>query len=104
MAKTESVDCSDREGWTALHKAAANGKADILRSLLAQGSNVNAQTKNGRTPLYLAAVDGNEECVMLLLANDADPGIKNEEGRAAGEVAKLFNHHAVLELIRGERK
>eukprot|EP00960_Hanusia_phi_P001275 35531-Hanusia_phi.AAC.1 len=94
----------DGEGWSPLHKAAANGRTEQLRKLIALGAQVNSRTKNGRTALYLAAVDGSEECVELLLANEADPSIRNEEGRSAEEVARLFCHHGVVALLRGERK
>ena len=48
------------DGWTALHKAAEMGNAQLVEKLLAAGADVHAHTlpdgvrKNGATPLDLA--------------------------------------------------
>jgi hypothetical protein len=73
---------NDACGYTAVHFAAWDNKADILEFLLEKGANPNAVgLEDGLTPLYLAAVNGNFASVELLLKYKADPNIVlNGEG------------------------
>ncbi len=56
---------------TPLAQAAAGGREDIVRMLLAQGSDINAGNSHGQTPLHLAADQGNSGVVKLLLEQGA---------------------------------
>ena len=55
---------------TPLHTAARNGNVEIVRILLANGSDVNVKNADGKTPLHLAVEEGYEE-IVALLANAA---------------------------------
>jgi ankyrin repeat protein len=46
-----------KDGWTALHLAAARGYADIARLLVHRGADPDARDAQGRTPLQVAAGD-----------------------------------------------
>lgn len=62
----------DIEQRTALMSAASDGKADILRYLLAAGSPVDARMKNGNTA-FSCAIDGNHvECAQILMEAGAE--------------------------------
>lgn len=41
-------------GWTALHYAASNGDAELVKFLIKHGANVNKATGEGSSPLFLA--------------------------------------------------
>jgi hypothetical protein len=49
------VECTDKDGFTALIKAAANGHADCVRRLIQAGADTNAQGHSGETAMIRAA-------------------------------------------------
>lgn len=49
------VDCTDEEGNTALHFAAASGHEHLVRFLLRKGASVDSRNNYGWTPLMQAA-------------------------------------------------
>jgi hypothetical protein len=75
-----------RGEWTALHAAAAGGRADCVAALLALGANSTAATAAGYTPLHAAAAAeddaGGAECAAALAAAGADPRARNADGDA----------------------
>jgi hypothetical protein len=50
-----AIDAKDREGKTALAKAAEADKLPLVRLFLERGANVNARAVDGSTPLFYAA-------------------------------------------------
>jgi len=52
--------------WTALHYAAANGDAELVKYLIKHGANVNKATGEGSSPLFLAKLGGYDEVVKIL--------------------------------------
>ncbi len=61
-------------------KSAARGDLVTVRSLLAQGADVNAKDKNGNTALIEAARTGKAEVVTALVAASADLNAQNKDG------------------------
>lgn len=84
---------------TALKHAAAAGKADIVRVLLARGADMEWGDICGQTAIEYAAANGHEECVRLLL----NAGAKRY--RQALMSAALSGKHAVVDYLlkRGVR-
>uniref|UniRef100_UPI0037E7BF9A ankyrin repeat domain-containing protein SOWAHC n=1 Tax=Semicossyphus pulcher TaxID=241346 RepID=UPI0037E7BF9A len=77
-------------GFTCLHWAAKQGKAELLSQLLtfAKDSNipvnVNVRSSAGYTPLHLAAMHGHTQVVRVLLSDwEADPEARDYSGRRA---------------------
>lgn len=70
-----------RHGAAALHGAGADGRLDLLRTLLDAGVPVDARTTAGTTSLMHAAGAGKVEAVRLLLARDADRDAHDADGR-----------------------
>lgn len=65
----EAATSGDVADWAAIHYAASNGNAELLKFLIKNGANVNAVTADGKTPLSLAG--SNTEIAELLKAAGA---------------------------------
>ena len=86
LAKGAKPGRPEAEGTTPLMAAAQHGHADVARTLVDAGADVNAKregTQRGRTALIDAAWSGRTEIVRLLLAKRADPNAKAETGATA---------------------
>jgi uncharacterized protein len=59
------VNATDQTGWTPLMEAAAKGRTEVVKTLLAYGADVNARTKKSWTALQVTP-KGNTEIVRLL--------------------------------------
>jgi ankyrin repeat protein len=55
-----------------LFQAASGGELETVRSLIADGANVNAKDPEQETPLMYAAAKGRAEIVKLLIHKGAD--------------------------------
>lgn len=75
------VDCTDDQGWTALHLAAYAGSNEVVRILIDAGSDINALVDRPEgsplknSPLHLAAKNGQIEVVRTLAST---PGIDRD--------------------------
>jgi ankyrin repeat protein len=58
LSNDSKVDNVDMHGMSALHYAAREGHADIVRCLMQNNSKVDAKDKNGCTPLILCCRAG----------------------------------------------
>lgn len=81
---------ADARGRTVLHAAAANGRSDVVKLLIAFGADVNAFTEgqcgsNGPTALHLAARCGSAAACKALLAAGADA----DASRCCGSSASM---------------
>ena len=85
-----AIDAKDREGKTALAKAAEADKLPVVRLLLERGANVNARAVDGSTPLFYAAEQDRGAVVALLLERGADPNLPGRKGLRA-LAAAAFN-------------
>uniref|UniRef100_A0A3Q2YS06 Sosondowah ankyrin repeat domain family member C n=1 Tax=Hippocampus comes TaxID=109280 RepID=A0A3Q2YS06_HIPCM len=77
-------------GFTCLHWAAKQGKAELLSQLLKFAKdngvavNVNVKSGAGYTPLHLAAMHGHTQVMRVLLSDwEADPDVRDYSGRRA---------------------
>ncbi|HUV66084.1 MAG TPA: ankyrin repeat domain-containing protein, partial [Sedimentisphaerales bacterium] len=68
-----AVNEKEADGGTALLYAAAGGRKEAAKLLLARGANVNVQATDGMIPLHAAVFCSDDaETVKLLIANGAD--------------------------------
>ncbi|KAK3930791.1 Tonsoku-like protein [Frankliniella fusca] len=79
----------NEKGETKLHTACIAGNEKAVRTLLAQGCEVNATDNAGWTPLHEAANHGFLDIVELLLENGAN--INHRGGAAAGGITPLYD-------------
>jgi uncharacterized protein len=75
-----AVDAKDREGATALARAAQAGKIAVAKLLIDRGAGLNARAVDGSTPLFYAAEADRAAMVRLLLEKNADPDIPGRKG------------------------
>ena len=75
-----AIDAKDREGKTALAKAAEADKLPLIRLLLERGAIANARAVDGSTPLFYAAEQDRGAAIALLLEGGADPNLPGRKG------------------------
>ncbi len=73
-------EAGNREGWTALHRAAYNGRTTTAEVLLQNSASTNCLTAQGDTPLHLACRNNHLPLVHLLLEWKARPRLCNASG------------------------
>ena len=89
-------------GNTALHDAARNGHASVVRSLAARGGRaaVDARDNYKQTPLHWAARNGRPATAQVLLEAGADAALKNSIGVTALDLAVSRGKPEVAACIR----
>lgn len=92
--------CTDGEGRTPLHIAAADGQTATCSLLLTIGGlraqGLEMRTASGITALHLAAQSGHGEVCGLLLGASAEPAAIAPEGRTALHLASMAGHEAAV--------
>jgi len=78
----ESINEYDDQGFTPLHWAAITGNADIAKSLILAGADIDSKTNNEErfTPLYGAALNGRSSVLRLLVDFGANIDAKTSSG------------------------
>jgi cytohesin len=94
----------DKDGVTALMKAAATGRAEVVRLLLEHGAKINLADKRGRTALMHAAEgEGRQyriDAIPLLLARGADTRKRDKLGLTALDIATELGHRYAVDLLK----
>ncbi len=90
----------NKDGWSPLHYAAANGNNNIVKMLLLRDAFVNAASPNGTTPVMMAAEAGHIYTVKLLYDNGADLTITNQQKLSAIDFANMNQNKAIAEGIQ----
>lgn len=83
-----------------LHAALAGGSADVVRTLIAHGADVNARQQGGYTPLHAAASNGRVDILHSLIAAGADLTAKTDAGKTAFGLAFDNNREEAIDLLR----
>jgi len=88
---------------TLLFHAVRTGKADVVRTLIENGANVNFSNIQGETPLWLAIDKVNNEfnhdVIKLLLDNNADFNFANNRGMTLLHQAVIIGDLTVVEWL-----
>ena len=97
-----TADLADLYGFTALHKAANCGHAEVCRILVKNGASYSARDKANMTPLLLAAAQGRVGAVTVLLESGASADSRGAEGATALAVAAAQGRTgACIALLKG---
>ncbi|MBF0499156.1 MAG: ankyrin repeat domain-containing protein [Candidatus Riflebacteria bacterium] len=80
LRKGALSEIRDNKGRTPLHRAAENGRNEIIELLQAKGGDINAQSKDGDTPLHLALKNRKPKTANLLISLGANVKIRNQQG------------------------
>jgi len=82
---TEIIELLRQHGATMgtqpLIQAVTVQKLDRVKSLLAEGAEVNVKLKSGQTPFLIACQKGNKEIVEVLLEKGAETDVKTDSGQ-----------------------
>lgn len=98
-------NAKDRNGWTALHHVAGEGRDHSIRALLENGADPNIQTEDsGRTALHYATSGGHLSSVKLLCENGGDPKVKDKKGLNVLEYATVEKKLDVVEYLKSISK
>lgn len=90
------------DGYTRLIWASWCGDVALVKSLLAEGADVNAKDSLGQTALMHACDPAdNGNVIVALLEEGADASIKSNKGRAALEIAKSKGHKEQVKILTG---
>lgn len=91
----------NRPGWTALHYAAINGNAKVVRMLLEASAYVDAESPDDKmTPIMLAAMRGRVGAVAVLRDEGADLSLKNKDGLTAMDLALRYGQKEVMAVLQ----
>eukprot|EP01047_Picozoa_sp_COSAG01_P089156 COSAG01_NODE_21331_length_907_cov_0.798267_2_plen_122_part_01 len=79
-----NATAKDKNGATALILAAYEGKAAVVRTLLAwEDTEIEAKDTDGDTAFLAACFQGNVECMDALLKEGCDPTVRNNNDETA---------------------
>ncbi|KAF8785600.1 Integrin-linked protein kinase like protein [Argiope bruennichi] len=87
----------DDHGFSPLHWAAKEGRANIVEMLISRGSRINATNMGDDTALHLASAHGHRDIVHMLLRNKADINAVNEHGNTPLHYACFWGYQAIAE-------
>jgi ankyrin repeat protein len=98
------VRASTERGRTALHLAAENNHAEMIKLLLKNGALKEATSDGNWTALLNAAKNGHENAVDALLSSDANVNARTSSGMTALHWAAELGHLPVVKRILKEEK
>lgn len=103
LEKGMNVDSRDKNGATALMRAAENGHAKVVKLILSNKADTNATDKNGYTALMVAAEGRHVETIKALVSAGVDVNEKNpKRGTTALMIASARGSADSVEaLIKG---
>jgi len=89
-----------RTSATSLEQAASEGRVETIKSLIAQGGDINAKNAHGQSPLHLAVKQGNSDVVQVLLENGAEvDAIETDSGCTSLHYAASLGHADLCESL-----
>lgn len=95
----DAVNLVDDGGCTALHWAALNGHAHVVRFLLDNGCPINVVEAQSQTALHFAASQNHCEIVHILLDHGFDPMIRDSNNNTAHGSAANNDALAALHIL-----
>lgn len=90
MLALQGIDVAEQKSLLGRRMASKQDYTVVVRSLSANGANVNAKDNNGSTALIRAVQVGDAKITSLLIQNGADVNAKNNKGQTALMYAYAF--------------
>jgi ankyrin repeat protein len=103
LERGADMESRDRHDQTALYVASSRGYAEVVRSLIDHGANLNVECGDQYgwrvkwTPIHVASNNGRLEVARLLLGRGAGVNYKDKRGKSALHIA---SRHASNNLVR----
>jgi len=97
--RIETVQAQDKQGLSALHWAARNGRNNVVKVLVEYGADIDVRNKEGQSPLHTAVVAKRPDTVGVLLDFGADPLAVTKEGASAIDLAVRDGLVDILHLL-----
>jgi len=102
----QSVNCTDKRGWTPLMWAVYCYRLPMAEYLLSKGADPNIQSTRsyksfpkGTTALIIAGYMGEDDQAQLLVKHHAKVELANEDGKSAADYAREFEFPAVVRAL-----
>lgn len=99
IAAGADADERDKDGVTALMRAASAGRADMVRLLLASKADPDAKTSGGVNALMMASLAGYVDAVAALIAAKSAIDERDNEGRTALMAAASGGDPATVDAL-----
>ena len=93
------IDAVDKEGKTALNRAALMGRADVVALLLERGANVDGRSRFGKTALMAAASKGHISVVNRLFESHADVNARDDYNQTALICASVRGRGQIVNVL-----
>ncbi|KAG9432791.1 ankyrin repeat domain-containing protein 49 [Apis mellifera carnica] len=94
------LECTDKDGYTPLHRACYGNHVEIVEYLLQAGAKIDAKTQDEWQPLHSASCWNNVECVATLIANGADINAKSKGDQTPLHLVSASSHNSpALQLL-----
>ncbi|MCJ1354090.1 MAG: hypothetical protein MMC33_004077 [Icmadophila ericetorum] len=104
LQKGLNLEVTDAEGYTALHRAAAQGHDRVINYLLDCKANVRQRTPDGQQPLHLAAAIGSNDAIEALLSARAEVNASgNSTSNTALQIAVTGGYPETVSLLLHKR-
>ncbi|CBZ27339.1 ankyrin/TPR repeat protein [Leishmania mexicana MHOM/GT/2001/U1103] len=97
--KPELVNSVEAGGYAALHFAAFNGDAEMIRLLLEYKADLSIENLDGNTPLVMGVKGRQLECIRILANAGADVNKESPSGSAAAHYAASMGYLDCLRLL-----
>lgn len=89
----------DRSNRRPLHYAAKKGNAEMVKTLVRKGANVNDKDNKGYTPLHYACSNGNPESVKILLEFGGDVNAKTNNNKTPLSLARNSGSREIIQML-----
>jgi len=90
----------NKNGETITHRAAEEGRVDVLNWLKKRLADVNAKDGDGRTPMYSAAYGGHVEAMKWLKKQGVEANVKDIDGGTPMHLAALRGHVEAMKWLK----